>query len=327
MVRTPSFDKSGLKKGTWTQEEDRKLIAYVTKYGSWNWRQLPKFAGLQRCGKSCRLRWLNYLRPNVRRGNFTQEEEEIIIRLHNKLGNRWSIIATHLSGRTDNEIKNHWHTSLKKSIQQNTVTKEKAKSPFKPKDIESNPASYSVSNNVALQVTPPSTTSQISDSTTGSLSPPSSISSEFSSSISWDDTSSTTKLVIEDDFPFLDDAFWIESDLADISNIHSEIIQGGYYNDAFQSVEPIDILVALSPHPLSNKNIVMESDFGSFVYVDTEATMNHLWTQSFVSDTCQVPSQLIKPLEAESQYFSQAYGSESDFWSQNNLCDEHLSLF
>ncbi|OIW05917.1 hypothetical protein TanjilG_07193 [Lupinus angustifolius] len=325
MVRTPSFDKSGLKKGTWTQEEDRKLIAYVTKYGSWNWRQLPKFAGLQRCGKSCRLRWLNYLRPNVRRGNFTQEEEEIIIRLHNKLGNRWSTIATHLSGRTDNEIKNHWHTSLKKSFQQNTVIKEKDKASFKPKHTEFNPgSSYSVSNNVALQVTPPSTTSQISDSTTGSLS---SISSEFSSSISWDDTSSTAKLVIEDDFPFLDDAFWIESDLADISNIHSEIIQGDYYNDVFQSLDTIDMLDALSPHPSSNKNIVMESDVGSFVYVDTEVTMNHLWTQSFVSDTCHVPSQLITPFEAESQYFSQAYGSESDFWSQNNLCDQHLSLF
>ncbi|EEF49105.1 r2r3-myb transcription factor, putative [Ricinus communis] len=87
MVRTPCCDKSGLKKGTWTPEEDRKLMAYVTRYGCWNWRQLPKFAGLSRCGKSCRLRWLNYLRPNIKRGNYTKEEEDTILKLHASLGN------------------------------------------------------------------------------------------------------------------------------------------------------------------------------------------------------------------------------------------------
>ncbi|XP_016493330.2 transcription factor MYB30 [Nicotiana tabacum] len=114
MVRTPSYDENGKKKGTWTPEEDRKLAAYVTKYGCWNWRQLPKYAGLARCGKSCRLRWMNYLRPNIKRGNYTKEEDDIILKLHAQLGNRWSTIAAHLPGRSDNEIKNHWHTSLKK---------------------------------------------------------------------------------------------------------------------------------------------------------------------------------------------------------------------
>nr|URY18854.1 MYB protein [Zanthoxylum bungeanum] len=127
MVRTPCCDKTGLKKGTWTPEEDRKLIAYVTKYGYWNWRQLPKYAGLARCGKSCRLRWMNYLRPNVKRGNYTKEEEDTIIRLHELLGNRWSAIAAQLPGRTDNEIKNHWHTSLKKRVKQNSITNNEAK--------------------------------------------------------------------------------------------------------------------------------------------------------------------------------------------------------
>ncbi|XP_025887851.1 transcription factor MYB15-like [Solanum lycopersicum] len=120
MVRTPCRDENGRKKGTWTPEEDRKLAAYITKYGSWNWRQLPKYAGLARCGKSCRLRWMNYLRPNVKRGNYTKEEDEIILNLHAQLGNKWSAIAIHLPGRSDNEIKNHWHTTLKKRAHYNS---------------------------------------------------------------------------------------------------------------------------------------------------------------------------------------------------------------
>ncbi|XP_078427864.1 transcription factor MYB15-like [Wolffia australiana] len=114
MARTPCCDKTGLKKGAWTEEEDRILVSYIQTHGHRNWRALPKLAGLQRCGKSCRLRWMNYLRPDIKRGNFSEEEEQAIIYLHKTLGNRWSSIAARLPGRTDNEIKNVWHTYLKK---------------------------------------------------------------------------------------------------------------------------------------------------------------------------------------------------------------------
>nr|GMD81620.1 myb-related protein Myb4-like [Ipomoea batatas] len=106
----------GLKKGPWTPEEDQILVSYIQKNGHGNWRALPKQAGLLRCGKSCRLRWTNYLRPDIKRGNFTKEEEDTIIQLHEMLGNRWSAIAARLPGRTDNEIKNVWHTHLKKKL-------------------------------------------------------------------------------------------------------------------------------------------------------------------------------------------------------------------
>ncbi|CAN4087199.1 unnamed protein product [Withania somnifera] len=111
MGRTPCCDKNGLKKGPWTPEEDQKLIHYIQVHGPGNWRNLPKNAGLQRCGKSCRLRWSNYLRPDIRRGRFSFEEEETIIQLH-----RWSAIAARLPGRTDNEIKNYWNTHIRKRL-------------------------------------------------------------------------------------------------------------------------------------------------------------------------------------------------------------------
>nr|ATL77057.1 transcription factor MYB4 [Morus alba] len=117
MGRTPCCDKRGLKKGPWTAEEDEILVNYIkNNNGHGSWRSLPKLAGLLRCGKSCRLRWTNYLRPDIKRGPFTQEEEKLIIQLHGMLGNRWAAIASQLPGRTDNEIKNLWNTHLKKRL-------------------------------------------------------------------------------------------------------------------------------------------------------------------------------------------------------------------
>ncbi|XP_012077025.1 transcription factor MYB1 [Jatropha curcas] len=116
MGRTPCCAKEGLNRGPWSSQEDNILINYIKAHGDGKWRDLPKNAGLKRCGKSCRLRWLNYLRPDIKRGNISVEEEELIIRLHSLLGNRWSLIAGRLPGRTDNEIKNYWNTKLGKRL-------------------------------------------------------------------------------------------------------------------------------------------------------------------------------------------------------------------
>ncbi|KAK1352337.1 MYB transcription factor [Heracleum sosnowskyi] len=115
MGRSPC-EKAHTNKGAWTKEEDDRLIAYIRSHGEGCWRSLPKTAGLLRCGKSCRLRWINYLRPDLKRGNFTQEEDEIIIKLHSLLGNKWSLIAGRLPGRTDNEIKNYWNTHIRRKL-------------------------------------------------------------------------------------------------------------------------------------------------------------------------------------------------------------------
>ncbi|RWW22840.1 hypothetical protein BHE74_00005248 [Ensete ventricosum] len=134
--------KQKLRKGFWSPEEDEKLYNHINRSGVGCWSSVPKLAGnfrlpfassrlascsvvfffllvgLQRCGKSCRLRWINYLRPDLKRGSFSQEEEGLIIALHQVLGNRWSQIASRLPGRTDNEIKNLWHSRIKKKLRQ-----------------------------------------------------------------------------------------------------------------------------------------------------------------------------------------------------------------
>ncbi|KAJ0541243.1 putative transcription factor MYB-HB-like family [Helianthus annuus] len=117
MGRAPCCDKANVKKGPWSPEEDAKLKDYIEKYGTGgNWIALPQKIGIKRCGKSCRLRWLNYLRPDIKHGGFSEEEDNIICSLYISIGSRWSIIAAQLPGRTDNDIKNYWNTRLKKKL-------------------------------------------------------------------------------------------------------------------------------------------------------------------------------------------------------------------
>lgn len=104
-IESPMTDEGGggtsqgivLKKGPWTSAEDAILIDYVKKHGEGNWNAVQKNSGLFRCGKSCRLRWANHLRPNLKKGAFTQEEEQLIVELHAKMGNKWARMAAHVS--------------------------------------------------------------------------------------------------------------------------------------------------------------------------------------------------------------------------------------
>ncbi|CAL4890689.1 unnamed protein product [Urochloa decumbens] len=120
MGRSPCCDKAAVKRGPWSEEEDARLRSYMERHGGaaagGGWMALPREAGLRRCGKSCRLRWLNYLRPGVRHGGFSPEEDRLICALHAAIGSRWSLIAAHLPGRTDNGVKNYWNTRLKKKL-------------------------------------------------------------------------------------------------------------------------------------------------------------------------------------------------------------------
>ncbi|GLT42072.1 hypothetical protein SLA2020_160940 [Shorea laevis] len=119
--------EEGWRKGPWTAEEDKLLIDYVRLHGEGRWNSVARLAGLKRNGKSCRLRWVNYLRPDLKRGQITPHEESIILELHARWGNRWSTIARSLPGRTDNEIKNYWRTHFKKKAKLAPDNSEKAK--------------------------------------------------------------------------------------------------------------------------------------------------------------------------------------------------------
>ncbi|XP_057781422.1 transcription factor MYB4-like [Salvia miltiorrhiza] len=196
MVRAPCCEKMGLKKGPWSPEEDQILVSYIQKHGHGNWRALPKQSGLLRCGKSCRLRWINYLRPDIKRGNFTKEEEEAVINLHEMLGNRWSAIAARLPGRTDNEIKNVWHTHLKKKLKHYDESSQDSKreSTIQISKCDNNDVMENINNNLA----------------TTSL-------QRCSSEVSSVTDSSVEKVAVKEEldysseyFPTIDESFWSE---------------------------------------------------------------------------------------------------------------------
>ncbi|KAL3537418.1 hypothetical protein ACH5RR_000784 [Cinchona calisaya] len=131
-----------LRKGLWSPEEDEKLMNYMLRNGQGCWSDIARNAGLERCGKSCRLRWINYLRPDLKRGAFSPQEEELIVHLHSILGNRWSQIAARLPGRTDNEIKNFWNSTIKKRLKNNNNNANTStSSPNTSSDISSDPRS------------------------------------------------------------------------------------------------------------------------------------------------------------------------------------------
>ncbi|KAJ8750928.1 hypothetical protein K2173_016109 [Erythroxylum novogranatense] len=148
MGRAPCCDKENVKKGPWSPEEDAKLKAYIEEHGTGgNWIALPQKIGLKRCGKSCRLRWLNYLRPNIKHGGFSEEEDNIICSLYISIGSRWSIIAAQLPGRTDNDIKNYWNTKLKKKLLgKRKQSNSNRLSSTSAEGNEENPSSHALSN-------------------------------------------------------------------------------------------------------------------------------------------------------------------------------------
>ncbi|XVE87203.1 hypothetical protein DITRI_Ditri18aG0097200 [Diplodiscus trichospermus] len=154
MGRKPCCTKEEVNRGAWSLQEDKILSNYIELHGEGKWRTLPQNACLNRCGKSCRLRWMNYLRPGIKRGNISPEEEDLIIRLHRLLGNRWSLIAGRLPGRTDNEIKNYWNSVLSKKLNGDVSKPSKKQCEYdRKKSVENNRSSSSVSNVIAPKAT------------------------------------------------------------------------------------------------------------------------------------------------------------------------------
>ncbi|EYU28979.1 hypothetical protein MIMGU_mgv1a020735mg, partial [Erythranthe guttata] len=141
-------NKEEARKGPWTEEEDAQLVLYVNLFGDRRWDFIAKVSGLKRTGKSCRLRWVNYLHPGLKKVKMTSHEERLVLELHSKWGNRWSRIARKLPGRTDNEIKNYWRTHMRKKAQQSKKQK-KSISPISSSGNSS--SSSSISNSPATE--------------------------------------------------------------------------------------------------------------------------------------------------------------------------------
>ncbi|XP_031493317.2 transcription factor MYB1-like [Nymphaea colorata] len=133
-----------IRRGGWSKEEDSLLRNCVETYGEGNWHLVPHRSGLKRCRKSCRLRWLNYLSPNIKRGHFSTDEVDLIIRMHRLLGNRWTLIAGRMPGRTANDVKNYWNSHLAKTFSANpTATREIPATP--PRVVVHRPKAHRVS--------------------------------------------------------------------------------------------------------------------------------------------------------------------------------------
>eukprot|EP00253_Pinus_taeda_P014356 PITA_14356 len=154
MGRSPCCSNEVLNRGAWTEKEDMILSEYIQIHGDGRWKKLTQKAGLKRCPKSCRLRWLNYLRPDIKRGNIYPDEEDLIVRLHRLLANRWSLIAGRLPGQTDNEIKNYWNTHLCKKLPLRNQSQPK----WKQRNPESRSKDPSSLQNPVLKITPIKTT-------------------------------------------------------------------------------------------------------------------------------------------------------------------------
>ncbi|KAL0549211.1 hypothetical protein IC582_013692 [Cucumis melo] len=240
MGRQPCCEKVGLKKGPWTSEEDKKLINFIVTNGqSCCWRAVPKLAGLLRCGKSCRLRWTNYLRPDLKRGLLSDFEEKMVIDLHAQLGNRWSKIASHLPGRTDNEIKNHWNTHIKKKLKKMGIDPQT----HKPISISTDSHQSNLPSHLDMEMSPSSPVNiaetkdpaEVITSTTAiePKTPPlnSCVSSTWSSSTSPSSSSTNSNLIKFDDLEF-PDFEWVCSN--DTSNNNDNDI-GFWEDDDFSS--------------------------------------------------------------------------------------------
>jgi hypothetical protein len=104
-----------LVKGSWTREEDEAIVAFVSRTGPRNWVKLAEMLP-GRIGKQCRERWTNHLSPEVARSGWTAAEDARLVDLFRNYGNRWTLIAAYMDGRTDNDVKNRWNSSLKRRI-------------------------------------------------------------------------------------------------------------------------------------------------------------------------------------------------------------------
>ncbi|XP_062201472.1 transcription factor MYB30-like [Phragmites australis] len=231
MGRAPCCQKEGLRRGAWSAEEDQRLVEYIRQHGHPNWRALPRHAGLLRCGKSCRLRWINYLRPDIKRGNFTADEEDLIVRLHQSLGNRWSAIAAQLPGRTDNEIKNVWHTQLKKRLEDDREAaavaggagagrKQKARKSKavakKAADVDGAAPFLTASPGLSSSVSSGVTCSTVTDSATAAVSSSADNAVTTSASHQLGTKAEEMESFSSAEFPPIDESFWSSADVMDM---------------------------------------------------------------------------------------------------------------